>query len=198
MTIDESTIIIKKITKKFNFFWCVAGGWAIDLYLNRVTRDHEDFEIILLRADQTLYFPELKPHCPKKIFTGEGEPVFKDWNGELIDEEVIQLRLNSINSSEGLKEFDILLTPSMDNEWICRRDESIKFPLETVRIFAASGIPVLSPDLVLLFKAKYLRDKDRIDFEAVLPHLDLELKCRLKKNLERIHPHHEWISELAL
>lgn len=183
-------------TKKFDFFWCVAGGWAIDFYLNKVTREHEDFEIILLRADQDLYFPKLKSHCPQKIFTGEGEPKLINWNGELIEDEVIQLRLNAVHSSEGLKEFDILLTPSQDSEWICRRDESIKISLDSVRIFTISGIPVLAPDLVLLFKAKYLRDKDRNDFKSVLPSLDDELKKRLKNNLVKIHPDHEWITAL--
>lgn len=32
--------------------WFVAGGWAIDLFLDRVTREHSDIEIAVLREDQ--------------------------------------------------------------------------------------------------------------------------------------------------
>jgi hypothetical protein len=31
--------------------WCVVGGWAIDLFVGRTTRDHEDLEIAVLRDD---------------------------------------------------------------------------------------------------------------------------------------------------
>ena len=31
--------------------WCVVGGWAIDLWLGRETRPHEDLEIAILRDD---------------------------------------------------------------------------------------------------------------------------------------------------
>src|SRR5947209_6890306 len=32
--------------------WLLAGGWALDLFLGRVTREHHDLEILLRRADQ--------------------------------------------------------------------------------------------------------------------------------------------------
>src|SRR5689334_12704830 len=32
--------------------WWVAGGWAIDLFLGRQTREHEDIDIQVLRRDQ--------------------------------------------------------------------------------------------------------------------------------------------------
>jgi len=30
----------------------IAGGWAIDLYIGRITRVHKDIEIAILRRDQ--------------------------------------------------------------------------------------------------------------------------------------------------
>jgi len=32
--------------------WAVAGGWAIDLYLGRVTRQHADVDIAVWRDEQ--------------------------------------------------------------------------------------------------------------------------------------------------
>jgi hypothetical protein len=31
--------------------WCVAGGWAVDLHLGRVTREHKDLEIAVPAAE---------------------------------------------------------------------------------------------------------------------------------------------------
>src|SRR5437867_13350030 len=32
--------------------WFVSGGWAIELFVGRVTREHEDLEVGLFRRDQ--------------------------------------------------------------------------------------------------------------------------------------------------
>jgi aminoglycoside-2''-adenylyltransferase len=32
--------------------WWIAGGWAIDLFLGRQTREHEDLDVLMLRRDQ--------------------------------------------------------------------------------------------------------------------------------------------------
>jgi hypothetical protein len=32
--------------------WYICGGWALDLYLNRVTREHKDIDIAVARSDQ--------------------------------------------------------------------------------------------------------------------------------------------------
>ncbi|MHA2370372.1 MAG: nucleotidyltransferase domain-containing protein, partial [Candidatus Hodarchaeales archaeon] len=48
----QSVQRIHVLLKEFAKPWFVAGGWAIDLHLNYVTRPHEDVEIIILRQDQ--------------------------------------------------------------------------------------------------------------------------------------------------
>jgi hypothetical protein len=32
--------------------WGIAGGWAIDLFLDRITRKHQDIEIAIFRENQ--------------------------------------------------------------------------------------------------------------------------------------------------
>ena len=39
--------------------WGVAGGWAIDLFLNKETRPHKDIEVAILRRDQLVIKEEL-------------------------------------------------------------------------------------------------------------------------------------------
>ena len=37
-------IRLKKLLQGYKGIWMVAGGWAIDLYLNKETRHHHDIE----------------------------------------------------------------------------------------------------------------------------------------------------------
>src|SRR5439155_15489925 len=32
--------------------WWIVGGWAIDLFVGRETRDHSDVDVVVRRADQ--------------------------------------------------------------------------------------------------------------------------------------------------
>ena len=32
--------------------WGIAGGWAVDLFLDRLTRGHQDIEVAIFRDDQ--------------------------------------------------------------------------------------------------------------------------------------------------
>src|SRR5712692_812859 len=43
---------IGKLFARFSRPWWIAGGWALDLFLGRRTRDHADIEVALLRDDQ--------------------------------------------------------------------------------------------------------------------------------------------------
>lgn len=48
--------------------------------------------------------------------------------------------------------------------------------------------------ICLPFKAKAVREKDRADFEAVLPRMSSAQRAWLHTALERVHPDHDWIS----
>src|SRR5688500_15886359 len=40
------------LMKDFPGRWGIAGGWAIDLFLQRESRPHSDIDVAVLRADQ--------------------------------------------------------------------------------------------------------------------------------------------------
>lgn len=48
LTVDETIRAMKGTTVP----WWIAGGWAIDLFLGRRTRQHADTEGLVLRRDQ--------------------------------------------------------------------------------------------------------------------------------------------------
>lgn len=40
--------------------WCLCGGWGVDAWLGRVTRDHADVDIVVFQADLPALFDHLE------------------------------------------------------------------------------------------------------------------------------------------
>ena len=66
---------------------------------------------------------------------------------------------------------------------------------EVVRM-TAEGVPFLAAEVILLFKAKYRRDKDETDFANALPKLDRTQRQWLKARIAQAHPGHGWLQAL--
>src|SRR3712207_5969706 len=49
---DRMTTAIAALMADFDWPWAFCGGWAIDLWLGRVTREHKDVDILVFRRDQ--------------------------------------------------------------------------------------------------------------------------------------------------
>lgn len=43
---------VKTVFKPFKHQWWIAGGWAIDLFLKKQTRPHDDIDVLVRREDQ--------------------------------------------------------------------------------------------------------------------------------------------------
>lgn len=76
--------------------------------------------------------------------------------------------------------------------------ESCRGPLDQRRgTHFPQGIPLLAPEVVLLFKAKLMRTWDAADFDTAAAVMGLERRSWLTDALEQSHPGHEWITALA-
>ena len=170
--------------------WCVVGGWAIDLFLGRETRRHEDLEIAIARAD----FPRVRDHLhPCRLHSvGNGEV----W--AMSADEVTPLDKHQnwvLDVDENVWRMDVMLEPGDGETWIYRRDESIRAPRRRM-LSARDGVPFMKPEAILLYKAKAQRPKDDADFAACLALLDGAATDWLREILARLHPEHDWLSSL--
>jgi hypothetical protein len=43
---------VADLMRNFKAEWFVAGGWAIDLFLEKETRPHQDIKVAVFRKDQ--------------------------------------------------------------------------------------------------------------------------------------------------
>ncbi|MFI9172352.1 nucleotidyltransferase domain-containing protein [Streptomyces lincolnensis] len=171
--------------------WCVAAGWALDLFRGAQSRPHGDLEIAVPAAQ----FAEIRDRFPEYLWDAVGWG--RIWAAA--DAEVLaathQTWLRDPASGQFL--FDAFREPHEGLTWICRRDDGLRLPYDAIIERTAEGIPYLAPELVLLFKAKAARPKDQADFDGTLPLLDRARRDALSGWLERIHPGHRWLADLA-
>ncbi|MGW3178832.1 nucleotidyltransferase domain-containing protein [Kitasatospora sp. NPDC001119] len=170
--------------------WYVAAGWALDLFRGRRTRAHGDIEIGIPAAG----FPEVRDRFPGYAFDAAGSGrIWADAAPEVLAA-VHQTWLRDPATGDYL--LDVFREPHDGDTWICRRDETIRLPYREIIHHTRDGIPYLAPELVLLFKAKHVRDKDQSDFDATVPHLTPAQCETLTGLLARVHPGHRWLADL--
>jgi hypothetical protein len=97
---------------------------------------------------------------------------------------------------EGGDELQFFLNDAEEGVWVCRRDPSIRRPVAEVCIPSASGLPIVAPDIQLLYKAKHHLEKDEHDFRVAVPRLSPEQREWLKRSLEVVHPGDPWLARL--
>jgi Aminoglycoside-2''-adenylyltransferase len=174
--------------------WYVAAGWAIDLFHGEERREHEDLEIAVPNAR----FGEvagLLEGFEVFVITApqEATPLADAW-GQLEDTHQTWVREPGSSSWR----FDLFREPSEGDSWICRREPTITMPYGRLIERTPDGIPYGRPEVILLFKAKHARmEKNRADFADTLPLLGEARRVWLRDALERVHPGHEWLEELA-
>ncbi|MGQ2916844.1 MULTISPECIES: nucleotidyltransferase domain-containing protein [Rhizobium] len=171
--------------------WCVVGGWALDLWHGKKTREHEDLEFTILRADLGIFRRELNDvefytvnDGVLELLAADREPateIFQIW---CFDRAALRWRV------------DMMIEPGTDESWVYKREPQISRPRTEMVSRTAGGIPYLNPAAVLLFKAKYRRPKDEEDFAYAVPKLPAAERRWLRDCLERFHPDHEWAKAL--
>jgi hypothetical protein len=186
--------------------WCIVGGWAIDLWLGRQTRIHEDIEISILREDLNQFRAAL-PDCD---FFAAGSGKITALKGDDPQPDIHQVWCLDRETKKW--RLDIMIEPGTRADggystWRYRRQPTITIARDHMIIKDGNGVPFMRPDCVLLFKAKHNRSKDQLDFESVLdhasnsfdwfvsPHGDLEW---LENKLEELHPDHKWLNQMRL
>lgn len=182
-----------KLFSSYDRPWAVCGGWAIDLFLNRVTRPHKDVDFAILRKDQLLVQQHLssKGWILEKAISGQLIP----WNaGEWINLPVHTIWCKNPQSTPDFVE--LLFNEADESIFLFRRDLSITLPLEKMIISSASEIPILAPEIVLLYKSRNAEQSSVSDFENVLPNLSSERRSWLATALRKLNPDHIWLKSL--
>lgn len=177
--------------------WFFAGGWAIDLFLGRRRRFHKDVDIAVFRSDQTELWRVLRDRNPRKLNNGE----FQAWrSGESLAPSEFQVFSKSWSKDE--LEWEFLLEGGSPERWVFRRNPKIWLPAENAYKQTSDGTPFLAPEIVLLFKAKFVaaadsgnsfteelgRRNDEEDFHDAMEAMDSSSRDWLESAIKLAYP----------
>ena len=170
--------------------WCIAGGWAIDLFAGGQSRPHADIDI---QIDSNV-LPMLHQHLVGwLLYAAHGD--LTPWPaGEPFPEEVHDIWCRRPGNKW---EFQLMVVELNDREWVFRRDARIRGPRDAMIEWVA-GLPILAPEIQMLYKSKLPnRPKDERDFRHVLPHLTTEKRQWLTSCLILLYGDHPWVPILG-
>lgn len=191
-TFEDVAAFVTPIMAGFPAPWAVAGGWALDLYLGRVTRPHADLELAIFRDDQ--------PHLRRHLGAWDFEKVVDGRREIWTADQTLMPPVHEIHAR--LKDqpghaIEFLLNERTGDSWAFRRNPAVTLSLDRAILPAAAGLPILSPEIVLLFKAKSPRAKDERDLGVTLPAMGAPHRRWLIEAISCCHPSHPWIAALA-
>ncbi len=174
------------------FFWCLAGGQAIERVVRRSYRAHEDIDIVVLRPEQLALQSWL---ADWSLFVADPPGVLRSWDrGERIPWRAHDIWAHRPGAAGW--ELQVMIQEADHESWYFRRDDRVNGRITDLATMV-DGIPCLRMDLQLLFKAKSSRPKDEEDFLQLLPVLDEAQRTQLASWLRLTSPNgHPWIAAL--
>jgi GrpB-like predicted nucleotidyltransferase (UPF0157 family) len=177
-----------------SFEWVIGAGWALDAWLERVSRYHHDVDVLAWRDEQSALRAHLIAQGFEPLVVRDG--VYEPW----LEGQTLELPLFQIHAYRDEQMLDVMLMERDDLEWIFRRDPRVRRELHRATLETALGVRVLAPEIVLLFKSKSgagdPRGKDQADFERAVNRLTPERRGWLRDALLVTRPDHPWLWRL--
>lgn len=205
--VPVSVAEIASLMSTFPARWALCGGWAVDAWLGRQSRPHGDIDISVFQDDQHALFEHLSPgwqliaHDPN-VPDDTADP----WTGRWLDlpghvharpigaGKPLSGALESPNDA-GFS-LDIELGDRDGDEWLITRDPRVALPFAGSIALSRWGIPTVTPEVLLAYKALERRPQDEQDFAALRPHLTALQRARLHDALLAMDAAHPWLTTL--
>lgn len=204
--VPESVAWIAEAMAGFSAPWALCGGWAVDAWLGRTSREHGDVDVSVFVQDQRALFEHLKgwqllAHDPAWAPGNNDEW----WDGErrLSASTHIHSRSpdrtgpmpkNGIATDEDGFHVEFYLDDRDGGDWVLYPEPRVAVPIERAVLESPWRMPIASPEVLLFFKSRDLRRRDKADFAALLPVLTPDQRAWLLDAIARLG--HPWESQL--
>ncbi|TDW15691.1 nucleotidyltransferase domain-containing protein [Kribbella kalugense] len=174
-------------------YW-IAGGWALDLFADRVRRPHTDVDVLVLARDLDQFADTFTN--PRPTLEDPNTGVHRPWEpGETLTPGPDVLAFPDDLFPAPVR---IILAASDADDWVYHRGRgTVRKPLDDITLMTPDGLPYLAPEIVLLFKSRSDRPKDTEDFTDVAALLDADRRAWLRAGIEPRHPNHPWLPALT-
>jgi hypothetical protein len=181
--------------------WALCGGWAVDAWLGGQSREHGDIDVSVFVQDQQALFGHLSgwqmvAHDPHNLATvrWEGRPLglpghlhCRPDTGEALPDTAI------LTKEQGFV-LDVELGDRSGDRWLLSREPRISLQLGGAVQQSPWGLPTVIPPVLLFFKSRDLRRRDKLDFAALLPRLSDEQRDWLRGVIATAG--HPWLTEI--
>ncbi len=172
--------------------WWLVGGWAIEAFTG-APREHEDIDVSILACDA----PALREHVGDRWHlwsnvSGQIRPMIDRWPDLPEPDAQIWVRRDAFSPWV----MDLPVTPDVDGLWQNKKVPEHVAALDDVTWSTGDGVRVLNPEIVLLFKARLDRTKDRRDLARTLPLLTDGQRTWLGDQVSGLWPEHAWLDRI--
>ena len=189
--VPEAVAYMRDLLHGFGRPWFLCGGWAVDAWLGRQTRDHLDVDIALLHEDQYAVWEHFAGWALVAHDPNVADDTTEPWTGRRLDPpaHVHVPQRGETSAKHSAFEFEFILVETSGQDWVLNREP---YTGQT-----AWGLPAEAPEVVLLNKADgVVRPHDEQDFRALLPTLTDVQRAWLWDAIRRVHPGHPWLTRL--
>ena len=207
-----------QVLKDMNAQWCFCGGWALDLYMGKETRPHKDLDIMIFKKDLQESIKYMKS-CGWRVEapTRQGFMPVNEENFEEFEYDNLwcmnesypmdYLKVDEQGScnfyqyereiQENVDFIEILLNICEDGCFVYRRNPAIRLDVKKA-FYDYEGLPYLAPEIVLLYKSKYLSEDNQSDFEVATSRMTDDQREWLKDSLTLEYgSDHPWVEALS-
>lgn len=202
--IPEAVVPIAELMSGFRGPWALCGGWAIDAWLGRHTREHGDIDICVFLQDQgalrdhldgwQLVLHDANAHDDTStLWAGRPVALPAHIHARRDIGEVMPARVDAA-AEQGFS-LDIQFNDQSGDDWILSGQPRLSIPLGNGVQQSPWGLPTVVPEVLLFFKARELRRRDKLDFLALLPSLTQDQRDWLRSAISLVG--HPWLSQLS-
>jgi hypothetical protein len=188
----DDVLAVTRLFDDFSGVWVVCGGWALDLFIGRQTREHEDLDVAIDSGAQHLVHAQLagwRLSAKLKRASLRWSPGMQlGWP---------EYEITALCRGHRPSHFHVILNDLYDDTWRLPMYAGLERTAPHWRLYTDDGIPFVAPEVALLDKNRMHRPKDESDLQAALELMDAEQRAWLRGALERFAPRDPWIARLA-
>jgi hypothetical protein len=202
--------------------WFLCGGWAVDAWLGRLTRDHGDLDITVFEDAQAALFKHLSGWQIVAHDEGlGGGSSSQEWGGRPLTlrrpltlpahlhcrppEKRGHIPEDGILTTEMGFWLEIVINAREQGEWVLSDEPRVTVSPERCVAKSSWGLPTALPEVLLFFKGTayegtrhYLSERDHVDFERLLPTLSSDQRAWLIETISLVKADHPWLGVLAM